>query len=95
VKPGSFEYPLTVLRSWNRGLDELQAALPRISHLPTLMIWGDRDAAVHPASASQLCRNFPDHQLIVMSGVGHLPYEEVPEEFNRVVGEFLSKPRKE
>jgi len=22
--------------------------------------------------------------------VGHLPYEEVPEEFNRAVGEFLS-----
>jgi pimeloyl-ACP methyl ester carboxylesterase len=27
----------------------------------------------------------------MLKGVGHLPYEEVPEEFNRVVAEFLEQ----
>jgi pimeloyl-ACP methyl ester carboxylesterase len=29
---------------------------------------------------------------VMMRGVGHLPYEEVPEEFNRVLLEFLHPP---
>jgi pimeloyl-ACP methyl ester carboxylesterase len=28
-------------------------------------------------------------KLVVFEGVGHLPYEEVPEEFNAVLMEFL------
>jgi pimeloyl-ACP methyl ester carboxylesterase len=31
-------------------------------------------------------------KLVMMPGVGHLPYEEAPEEFNRVLLEFLSRP---
>jgi hypothetical protein len=27
----------------------------------------------------------------MMDGVGHIPYEEMPEEFNRIVLEFLSR----
>jgi pimeloyl-ACP methyl ester carboxylesterase len=26
----------------------------------------------------------------MLEGVGHLPYEEIPEEFNRLVAEYLS-----
>ncbi len=87
--PGSFEYPLRVLRSWNRDLRELESALPGIAHIPTLLIWGSLDAAVDPASAARLQRQFTDCRLIMLEGVGHLPYEEVPEEFNRAVAEFL------
>lgn len=88
-KPGSFEYALSVLSCWSQSLGQLEAALPTISHIPTLVMWGDRDVAVDPASAVPLCRNFSEHQLITMRGVGHLPYEEAPEEFNRTVTEFL------
>src|ERR1700676_184353 len=41
--PGSYEYALAVARSWNRDLSELESALPRIAHLPTLLIWGSLD----------------------------------------------------
>lgn len=88
--PGSYEYGLAVLRSWNRDLKELESMLPRIAHIPTLLIWGSLDAAVDPASAAQLKRRFRDCRLVMFEGVGHLPYEEVPEEFNRAVTEFLS-----
>jgi pimeloyl-ACP methyl ester carboxylesterase len=88
--PGSYEYGLAVLRSWNRDLKELESVLPRIADIPTLLIWGTLDTAVDPASAQQLKQRLHDFRLLMFEGVGHLPYEEVPEEFNRAVTAFLS-----
>ena len=87
--PGSYEYALAVTRSWSRDLRELESALPRIAHIPALLIWGSLDTAVDPASAAQLQQCFRDCRLAMLDGVGHLPYEEAPEEFNRVVVDFL------
>jgi len=81
-----------VLQRWNEGLQELERALPRIANVPTLLIWGSRDKAVAPASAERLKRNFRQCQLVMMNGIGHLPYEEAPDEFNRVVKAFLFLP---
>jgi len=88
--PGSYEYALAVARSWNRDLKELESALPRIANIPTLLIWGSLDTAVDPASAAQLKQRIRDCRLVVFDGVGHLPYEEAPEDFDRAVAEFLS-----
>jgi pimeloyl-ACP methyl ester carboxylesterase len=44
---------------------------------------------VDPASAPKLCRRFHNCQVRMLEGVGHLPYEEVPDEFNRAVVDFL------
>jgi pimeloyl-ACP methyl ester carboxylesterase len=88
--PGSYHYAIAVVRSWNRDLRELESALPRIAHLPTLLIWGSLDTAVNPESAAPLKQRFKDCRLVMFDGVGHLPYEEAPEEFNRAVTEFLS-----
>ncbi len=89
--PGSFKYPLAVLRSWNRDLHELESVLPRIAHIPTLLIWGSLDRAVDPSSAASLKQQFRNCRLVMLEGVGHMPYEEVPEEFNRTVAEFLAR----
>ena len=87
--PGSFEYGMAVARSWNRDLRELELALPHIAHIPTLLIWGSLDRLVDPASAAQLKPVFMDCRLVMLEGAGHLPYEEMPGEFNRAVTEFL------
>jgi pimeloyl-ACP methyl ester carboxylesterase len=70
-------------------MQELARVLPRITHIPTLLIWGERDRAVAPASAEPLSRVFQDAKVVQIAGAGHLPYEEEPEEFNRAVLEFL------
>jgi pimeloyl-ACP methyl ester carboxylesterase len=88
--PGSFRHELGILRSWKRDLLDLEAMLPRISNIPALLLWGSRDAAVVPSSAEQLCKQFKSCRVRIFEGVGHLPYEEVPEEFNDAVAEFLS-----
>jgi len=88
---GSFEYGLSVLRTWKQDMSGLRAAIPRIAHIPTLLVWGDRDAAVEPASAYRLQANFKNCRLLMWEGVGHLAYEEVPDEFNRAVATFLAE----
>ncbi len=87
--PGSFEHEIGVLSTWNRDLEELKSQLPRIAHIPTLLLWGNRDAAVSPASAEPLRKNFSNCRFVMMDGIGHIPYEEVPDEFNRIVNDFL------
>jgi pimeloyl-ACP methyl ester carboxylesterase len=89
--PGSLNYGLGVVRSWNRDLEELELALPRIADIPTLLLLGSKDAAVSPASAEMLRQQFRDCQFEVFDGVGHLPYEEVPESFNSSVIAFLAR----
>lgn len=87
--PGAFRHELEILSTWNDDLADLQSMMPRLSEIPTLLLWGDRDKAVVPASIEPLKRNFKNCQVHVMKGVGHLPYEELPDEFNRVVADFL------
>jgi pimeloyl-ACP methyl ester carboxylesterase len=90
--PGAFANGLGVLRSWNQDLQQLKTILPQIGRIPTLMVWGSVDRAVAPGSAHELLKHFQNCRLVILEGVGHLPYEEVPEEFNRVVAEFLKQP---
>ena len=91
LRPDPFQYALGVLRSWNRDLRLLKSVLPRISRIPTLLVWGSRDGAVDPASAIPLRQQFEDCRLRVLAGVGHLPYEEAREEFNQAVLDFLGR----
>ena len=88
--PGTFEYLSKVVQCWHKDLGVLHQIFPSIRQIPTLLIWGSRDAAVLVESAQELRKQFDDCKLVIFDGVGHLPYEEVPEEFNRVVLEFLS-----
>ncbi len=88
--PHSFEYGVNVLRNWRTGLEDLSRALPAIREIPALLLWGDLDPAVAPASAEYLRRHFTNSRLVMLRGVGHLPYEEVPDVFNQAVVEFLT-----
>ncbi len=90
--PGSFDYFFQVLRTWNHDLADLEGSLATIADIPALLVWGSRDTAVDPNSAHELARHFHHCQHIEFSGVGHLPYEEVPQEFNAAVIQFLREP---
>jgi pimeloyl-ACP methyl ester carboxylesterase len=90
LKPaGTFEHLLKIVRSWHRDLRHIEEALPAMADAPTLLLWGERDTAVYASSASELHRRLPNSAVLIMKGVGHLPYEEVPDEFNRIVCDFL------
>ena len=90
--PGYLEYGLKIASHWSDGLQDLTAALPHAAKYPTLLMWGSHDRAVYASSAEPLRKQFRDCELVVFPGVGHLPYEEAADEFNRTLMRFLSAP---
>lgn len=82
---------LNTLHSWETDVSELRAAIPRIK-ARSLLIWGTRDRAVDVRSAETLRRALPHCELAWIYGAGHLPFEETPDEFNRLVLDFIDKP---
>jgi pimeloyl-ACP methyl ester carboxylesterase len=86
------EHALSIVRTWTDDLRELQALLPRLAPVPTLLLWGSKDSAVYVSSMEPLARHFANVQTVVFPGVGHMPYEECPEEFNRELTNFLIAP---
>lgn len=89
--PRSYDYAEGVIQSWRPDMQQLRAALPSISAVPTLLLWGADDRAVPAHSGLLLRKSFSDAEYVVLPGVGHLPYEEAPEEFNRRLLHFLEK----
>jgi pimeloyl-ACP methyl ester carboxylesterase len=89
AKPGLFEHGLSIVSTWTEDLRELETTLPKLAGIPTLLMWGGKDSAVYASSAVPLARYFPNCKSIVFAGIGHLPYEECPEKFNRALIEFL------
>ena len=89
VKPGLFEHALSIVSTWRADLRKQEALLPKLAQVPTLLMWGDKDPAVYISSLEPLARHFANVQTVVFPGVGHLPYEECPEEFNGALIQFL------
>lgn len=89
--PGLFEHALSIVSTWTSDLRELETLLPKLASIPTLLMWGDKDPAVYVSSLKPLARFFPNSQTIIFPGVGHLPYEECPDEFNEAVIAFLKQ----
>ncbi len=45
---------------------------------PTLIVFGDKDRAIHPSTADILHKLIPNSEIITMKGLGHLPMIEQP-----------------
>jgi pimeloyl-ACP methyl ester carboxylesterase len=91
ANPGLLEHALSIVRTWTADLRELEALLPKLAPIPTLLMWGSKDPAVYVSSMEPLARNFANVQTVVFPGVGHLPYEECPDDFNRELINFLTR----
>ncbi|MGA2960063.1 MAG: alpha/beta hydrolase [Candidatus Korobacteraceae bacterium] len=87
--PGTIEYALEIVGSWKQDMRELKSRVDALANVPTLLLWGSLDGAVAPESACVLAANLKNARLIVMNGIGHMPYEEAPEQFNSLVLDFL------
>lgn len=60
---------------------------------PTLVIQGELDEHATPRHARDLAEGIPGSQLWLLPGVGHMPPQDAPDEFNRYVLEFLEPYR--
>jgi pimeloyl-ACP methyl ester carboxylesterase len=57
--------------------------------LPSVVV-GELDHITPPAAAKLILERVPNCQMKVMKGVGHLPSQENPGEFNQIVEQFLT-----
>jgi pimeloyl-ACP methyl ester carboxylesterase len=89
AKPGLYEHAFSIVSTWGPDMRELEALLPKLAPIPALLMWGSKDPAVYVSSLEPLARFFPNVEKVIFPGVGHLPYEECPEEFNRELIKFL------
>jgi pimeloyl-ACP methyl ester carboxylesterase len=77
----------------SRAYDADRAALlPRLDHLdvPALIVWSDRDPYFPLAVGQELLARLPSARLEVISDAGHLPQEEQPARFGRIVLDWLA-----
>jgi pimeloyl-ACP methyl ester carboxylesterase len=78
-----------------RGYDADRAALrPRLAQVavPALIIWTDGDPYFPVAVARDLLGALPSAHLEVIRDAGHVPQEEQPTRFARIVLDWLSPP---
>jgi pimeloyl-ACP methyl ester carboxylesterase len=90
ARHGVLEHAVKIVRAWHTDMRELEAVLPRITDTPVLLLWGSKDRVVDSGSADLLRQRLHAAQTTVIQGAGHLPYEERPEEFIRIVLDFLA-----
>lgn len=62
--------------------------LPHMS-IPTCVIWGENDAVTPPEVAVDFAKLMPDADLYWINKCGHVPMMEHPEEFNRLLDNWL------
>ncbi len=68
-------------------------AIERLGEIgvPTLVVWGDRDIEEIAAMGEVLVAGIPGARRAIIEGTDHLPNVREPEQFNRVVLEFLEE----
>ncbi|RZU39213.1 alpha/beta hydrolase [Edaphobacter modestus] len=88
--PGTIDHVLSIVRGWSADMRHLRDALSSLAEKPTLLIWGDRDRTVGLRSAEQLQRLLRQSSLVVLPGVGHIPFEEMPDACNGAMRDWLS-----
>ena len=90
--PGTIDHVLQIVRRWSVDMGALRSALADLAGKPTLLIWGDRDRTVGLTSGRQLQSLLPQSSLIVIPGVGHIPFAEQPDVCNKAMRDWLSSP---
>ncbi|MER5207606.1 alpha/beta hydrolase [Streptomyces sp. NPDC002825] len=82
VRPESLRTQLSLVAETDQ-----RDLLPAVS-VPTLLLWGERDARSPLSVARQFQEAIPDAELVVVPGAGHVSNLERPEEFNQAVRDF-------
>jgi pimeloyl-ACP methyl ester carboxylesterase len=82
---GAHRAVIRTVRRWDAD------RVSRDAHLltqPTLLIWGDTDREVPLEDGKRLQQSIPNSRLIVFRECGHLPQEEYPAAFTKIVTDF-------
>jgi pimeloyl-ACP methyl ester carboxylesterase len=59
------------------------------AHLPTLIVWGERDPIIPAAHGDAAHAAIPGSRLEIFAGAGHFPHREQPVRFVSLVEDFM------
>ena len=76
---------LIAMKSW-RGFENLKNIKNE-----TLIIWGDKDVSYNFEQVDILNKNIPNSELVILKGCSHNVHLEKPQEFNKIVLNYLNK----
>ena len=79
---GRFDQPSGAEVTWAK-LEQLR--------VPALLLTGEADLYAPPPLQQLVATHLPDRELATLREVGHAPYWEAPDEFNRLVLDFLRR----
>ncbi|MEX2430892.1 MAG: alpha/beta fold hydrolase [Dehalococcoidia bacterium] len=79
---------VSTMRGWRSHL--LMRDDAALLAVPTLFLWGDRDAFAPPASGEDMAARMPNAEFEVMPDTGHLPHVDQPDLVAAAIVEFLS-----
>lgn len=82
---------LASARNWDANRIQTDAHL---INQPTLLIWGENDSIVPVHNGQRLYDAMLNSRLVVLQDCGHLPQEEKPERFVRLVTDFCLHSQK-
>lgn len=69
-------------------LADIEAGLPGIATLPTLIIWGDADFAFGTNELRQWEQTFTNHLTVIIKGAGHYVPSDAPEQFEAAIRDW-------
>jgi pimeloyl-ACP methyl ester carboxylesterase len=74
--------------AWDRSFDpKLSRYLHRLT-MPTLIVWGDKDALIPPGQAKTWAKMIPNAKVKMIANAGHLVLDEKPEAV-QAIGKFF------
>lgn len=73
-------------------LAEVEAALPRLAHLPALIVWVERDFALRARERARFEAIFRRHETHVLPGAGHFVQEDAADEITEWIRAWRRRP---
>ena len=83
-------FPREILAS-RPYLAGVERNLARLSQLPVLIVWGDRDVAFRKTELETFQRLFPRQRTVILHGAGHYIQEDAPEEIAAAIDRWWSE----
>ena len=83
--PGSRRAALAAIRTSRRDAEGIVEKI----RAPTLVLWGSGDKLIPASEGLALSSSIAGARFATIPDAGHLPQEELPEEFARAVADFL------
>jgi pimeloyl-ACP methyl ester carboxylesterase len=59
-------------------------------HVPSLIVWGDKDRMIPVAHGVEAHANMPNSRLEIFEGAGHFPFNDDPERFIAVLLDWIA-----